>query len=181
MKAAFVLLLAVAAAGCTDQSMTRQAHYGTNDPAPVFANGSAAQPLPAGTVSQGDAEYDEASANPPPVNLALLLRGKQRFEIFCAPCHGFEGDGDGAIVRRGFPHPPSYYEPRLMQAQAQLFFDTITNGYGVMYSYGSRVPPHDRWAIAAYIRALQQSRSATLADAPEAAALPSGSAAGGRP
>ena len=170
MRAALLLLLSLASAGCTDQSMTRQPHYGTNDPAPAFANGSAAQPLPEGTVSQGDKEYDRASAVPPPVDMALLERGKERFGIFCAPCHGYEGDGDGAIVRRGFPRPPSYYEPKLMQAEAQLFFDTITNGYGVMYSYGSRIPPHDRWAIAAYIRALQQSRSATLAEAPEAAA-----------
>lgn len=99
--------------------------------------------------------------------------------FFRAPRHGYEGDGDGAIVRRGFPHPPSYYEPKLMQAQAQLFFDTITNGFSVMYSYGSRVPPHDRWAIAAYIRALQQSRSASLAEAPEAAAPTNGASAGG--
>jgi mono/diheme cytochrome c family protein len=166
MKAVLVPLFAVLAAGCTDQSMTRQAHYGPNDPAPAFANGSAAQPLPAGVVSQSDETYDKESANPAPVDMALLERGKQRFEIFCAPCHGYEGDGNGAIVRRGFPRPPSYYEPRLMRADARLFFNTISNGYGVMYSYASRVPPHDRWAIAAYIRALQQSRSA-LAEAPE--------------
>jgi len=182
MRASLVVLLSIAAAGCTNQSMTRQPHYGTNDPAPVFANGSAAQPLPAGTVSQDDAEYDKASANPPPVDLALLHRGQERFGIFCAPCHGYEGDGDGAIVRRGFPHPPSYYEPKLMQADARLFFDTITNGFGVMYSYGSRVPPRDRWAIAAYIRALQQSRSASLAETPEAKAPPRGASdGGGRP
>jgi mono/diheme cytochrome c family protein len=111
--------------------------------------------------------------------MALLERGKERFEIFCAPCHGYEGDGDGAIVRRGFPRPPSYHAPKLMQAEAQLFFDTITKGYGVMYSYGSRVPPHDRWAIAAYIRALQQSRSAALAEVPESAA--DGAGRGARP
>jgi mono/diheme cytochrome c family protein len=180
MKAALVLALALAAAGCTDQSMTRQAHYATNDPAPAFANGSAAQVLPAGAVAQEDASYDRESANPPPVDMALLERGKERFEIFCAPCHGYEGDGDGAVVRRGFPRPPSYYEPQLMQARARLIFDTIANGYGVMYSYGSRVPPHDRWAIAAYIRALQQSRSASLAEAPEAA-QPSRASPGARP
>ena len=179
MRAVFVLLLAAAAAGCTNQSMTRQAHYGPNDPAPAFANGSAAQPLPPGAISQDDAEYGKATADPPPVDMALLQRGKERFEIFCAPCHGYEGDGDGAIVRRGFPRPPSYYEPKLMRADARLFFDTITNGYGVMYSYGSRVPPHDRWAIAAYIRALQQSRSETLAEAPEAAAALKAAPAGG--
>ena len=180
MRALFVLLLSAFAAGCTNQSMTRQAHYGPNDPAPVFANGSAAQPLPAGVVSQGDETYDKESAHPPPVDIALLQRGKERFEIFCAPCHGYEGDGDGAVVRRAFPRPPSYYEPQLMQARARLIFDTIANGYGVMHSYGSRVPPHDRWAIAAYIRALQQSRSASLAEAPEAA-HPSRASPGARP
>ena len=180
MRAALVMPIAFAMAGCTDQSMTRQAHYGPNDPAPAFANGSAAQPLPAGAVAQGDASYDRESANPPPIDLALLKRGQERFGIFCAPCHGYQGDGDGAVVRRGFPRPPSYYEPYLMQAPAKLFFDTIANGYGVMYSYASRVPPDDRWAIAAYIRALQQSRSASLAEAPEASA-PGGASTGGAP
>jgi len=169
VRGALLLPFALAAAGCTNQSMTRQPHYGPDDPAPAFANGTAAQPLPEGAVSQAGADAAKQSADPPPVDMALLQRGKERFEIFCAPCHGYEGDGDGAIVRRGFPRPPSYYEPELMQAQARLFFDVITNGYGVMYSYASRVSPHDRWAIAAYIRALQQSRSASLADAPEAA------------
>lgn len=173
MRRALALFFALALAGCSDQSMTRQPRYGTNAPAVVFANGSAAQTPPAGTVSLGDAAYAEDSAHPPPIDIALLERGKERFGIFCAPCHGYEGDGDGAIVRRGFPRPPSCFEPMLMQAPAQLFFDTITNGFGVMYSYGSRVPPHDRWAIAAYIRALQQTRSASLADAPEAGSSPS--------
>ena len=82
MRAALLLLLSLASAGCTDQSMTRQPHYGTNDPAPAFANGSAARPLPEGTVSQDDKEYDRATAVPPPVDMALLERGKERFEIF---------------------------------------------------------------------------------------------------
>jgi mono/diheme cytochrome c family protein len=179
VRAALVLPIAALIAGCTDQSMTRQPHYGTNDPAPAFANGSAAQEPPAGAVSQESARADMESANPPSVDMALLERGKERFEIFCAPCHGYQGDGNGAIVRRGFPRPPSYYEPLLMRAQANLIVDTIANGYGVMYAYGSRVPPHDRWAIAAYIRALQQSRSASLADSPEAASAGGVSPGGG--
>ena len=174
MRAALVLPVAFALAGCTDQSMTRQPHYGPNDPAPAFANGSAAQPLSEGAVAQGD-----ASAKPPPVDMALLKRGQERFGIFCAPCHGYQGDGDGAVVRRGFPRPPSYYAPYLMQASADHFYDTITNGFGVMYPYGSRVAPHDRWAITAYIRALQQSRSASLADAPEAES--GGASSGAKP
>lgn len=168
MKAAALLLVAAALGGCSDQSMTRQPHYGPNSPASIFANGSSAQTPPEGAVSQESLAYRKAAVDPPPVDMALLSRGRERFEIFCTPCHGFEGDGDGAIVRRGFPRPPSYYEPALMAAPAKRFFDTITDGFGIMYSYGSRIPPHDRWAIVAYIRALQQSRSMRLADAPDA-------------
>ncbi len=167
MRAVLPMLLASCLAACTDQSMTRQPHYGPNGPATVFANGSAAQTPPAGAVAQEAEAEAKASAAPPPVNLLLLRRGRERFEIFCSPCHGFGGDGDGAVVRRGFPHPPSYYDAALMAASAQLFFDTITNGFGVMYAYGSRIPPRDRWAIVAYIRALQQSRSASVAAAPD--------------
>ena len=172
MRPALVASLALALCGCTDQSMTKQPRYGPNGPAPVFANGSAAQTPPDGAVAEDAEAYAQASATPPPVDLALLRRGKERFEIFCSPCHGFEGDGDGAIVRRGFPRPPSYYDAALMGAPGRLFFDTITNGFGVMYAYGSRVPPHDRWAITAYIRALQQSRSTKLAAAPGAGTHP---------
>jgi cytochrome c553 len=104
--------------------------------------------------------------SPPPVTMALLERGRQRFDIDCSPCHGRFGDGDGMIVRRGFPHPPSYYIERLREAPNQHFYDVITHGYGVMYPYADRVAPADRWAIIAYIRALQTSASATLADVP---------------
>lgn len=162
-----LLLVAVAVAGCSDQSMTRQPHYGPNSPASIFASGSSAQTPPEGAVSGESLAYNKAAADPPPVDMALLRRGQERFEIFCTPCHGFDGDGDGAVVRRGFPRPPSYYEPKLMTAPRRHFFDTITDGFGVMYSYASRIPPHDRWAIVAYIRALQQSRSTRLVDAPD--------------
>ncbi len=103
---------------------------------------------------------------PPPVTVALLDRGKQRFDIYCSPCHGRFGDGNGVIVQRGFPHPPSYYSAALHNAPNQLFYDVITNGYGVMFSYADRVEPADRWAIIAYIRALQASANATVADVP---------------
>ena len=172
MRTPAALLLAAAVAGCGDQSMTRQPHYGTNGPAPAFANGSAAQLPPEGAVAVEDAAFHSEETNPPPVDLALLQRGKERFGIFCAPCHGYEGDGDGAVVRRGFPHPPSYYSPALMQAPAEHIFDVVTSGYGIMYAYGSRVPPHDRWAIVAYVRALQQSRSPALAEAPRDSGAP---------
>jgi mono/diheme cytochrome c family protein len=102
----------------------------------------------------------------PPVTMALLERGRQRFDIYCAPCHGRYGDGNGVIVQRGFPHPPSYYSEALRNAPSQHFYDVISHGYGVMFSYADRVEPADRWAIVAYIRALQASASATVADVP---------------
>jgi mono/diheme cytochrome c family protein len=101
-----------------------------------------------------------------PVTLALLERGHQRFDIYCSPCHSKFGDGHGMIVQRGFPQPPSYYIARLREAPNQHFYDVITHGYGAMYSYADRVAPDDRWAITAYIRALQASASAQIADVP---------------
>src|SRR5689334_1841995 len=103
---------------------------------------------------------------PPPVTMALLEHGQQRFDIYCAPCHSRVGDGQGMIVHRGFPAPPSYYINRLEKAPIQHFYDVITNGYGAMYSYADRVAPADRWAIVAYIRALQASGSASIAEVP---------------
>ena len=104
--------------------------------------------------------------SPPPVTLALLERGRQRFNIYCAPCHGRTGAGDGVIVQRGFPTPPSYHSDALRKAPIQHFYDVITHGYGVMYSYADRVEPADRWAIAAYIRALQASFNAKIEGVP---------------
>ena len=102
----------------------------------------------------------------PPVTMALLQRGRQRFDINCAPCHGRVGDGNGIIVQRGFPRPPSYYKDSLRTAPSQHFYDVITRGHGVMFSYADRVDPADRWAIVAYIRALQASADAPPADVP---------------
>jgi mono/diheme cytochrome c family protein len=110
--------------------------------------------------------HDEKPAPVPPVTMALLERGQQRFDIYCSPCHSKVGDGHGTIVERGFPAPPSYYTARLRDAPNQHFYDVITHGYGAMYSYADRVAPEDRWAIIAYIRALQASASAQIADLP---------------
>lgn len=154
-------------AGC-GQSMTDQKRYDTYSEAPAFEDGAAAQLPPEGTVSQSAAAYAEAETKPPKVTAELLQRGQERFEVFCAPCHGLAGDGDGMIVQRGFPAPPSYHSARLKAAPASHFFDVITKGYGVMYSYASRVPPQDRWAIIAYIRALQLSQDASPEMAAEA-------------
>jgi mono/diheme cytochrome c family protein len=111
---------------------------------------------------------DEPSSPPaaPPVTMALLERGHERFDIYCSPCHSRVGDGHGMIVQRGFPQPPSYYSDALRNAPNQLFYDVITHGYGAMYSYADRVSPADRWAIVAYIRALQASAGATVNDVP---------------
>jgi mono/diheme cytochrome c family protein len=108
-------------------------------------------------------EAENAQAIPYPLTMQLLERGRQRFGIYCEPCHSPVGDGDGMIPRRGFPHPPSYHIERLRSAPDRHFYDVMTQGYGVMYSYADRVTPEDRWAIVAYIRALQRSQGARLA------------------
>jgi mono/diheme cytochrome c family protein len=103
-------------------------------------------------------EWGDAPVTPPPLTMALLQRGQERFRIYCTPCHSELGDGHGMIVQRGFSAPPSYHIDRLRQAPTQHFYDVITNGYGAMYSFAGRVAPADRWAIAGYIRALQLSQ-----------------------
>ena len=149
--------------------MDHQRKFKTYAPAALWADGAAARPLPAGVVAQGDLARDEIATHPPVATAPLLARGRERFDIFCAPCHGLAGDGDGIIVKHGFPAPPSYHSARLRAASAAHFYDVISHGYGVMYSYAARVAPQDRWAIIAYIRALQLSRHASVAQAPEAA------------
>lgn len=145
-----------------DESQDAQFRYNTEaasvQPWPSI---SAAIPPPDGVVAQGDLEAAAAARTPPPATPQLLQRGRERFGIFCAPCHGLDGAADGIIVARGFPKPPSFHSAELRSAPAQLYFDTITNGYGAMYSYADRVPPADRWAIVAYIRALQLSQLAS--------------------
>lgn len=160
--------MTVLLAGC-DQSMTQQAKYTPESASNFWANGASARPIPANTVAQGDLARDAAAKNPPEVTLALLTRGQQRFDAFCSPCHGLSGYGDGMVVQRGFPHPPSFYTQRLLGADVRHFYNVQTKGSGVMYSYADRVSEEDRWAIAAYIRSLQVSQHATLAMAPEAA------------
>jgi len=166
MRPHFAVLVTLLLAGC-GQSMTQQPKLKTYAPSTIWPDGTAARPLPAGVVAQGDSVRAAEEATEPPVSDDLLARGRERFDINCAPCHGLAGDGDGIIVAHGFPAPPSYHVDRLLAAPAQHFYDVVTRGYGVMYSYADRVVPRDRWAIAAYIRALQLSRHATVAQAPE--------------
>jgi mono/diheme cytochrome c family protein len=101
-------------------------------------------------------EYGSQDSGAPPLTLALIERGQERYRIYCAPCHSELGDGHGMIVERGFPPPPSFDIDRLRKAPPQYFYDVITHGHGVMYSFADRVDPDDRWAMAAYIRALQR-------------------------
>lgn len=113
-------------------------------------------------------EAGRAQAIPYPVTEELLLRGQDRYAVYCLPCHSPVGDGDGRVVRRGFPAPPSYHIDRLRDAEDRHFYEVITNGYGVMHAYRDRLEPPDRWAVVAYIRALQRSQHAALESLPDA-------------
>lgn len=149
---AALLLALPLLAECNDMT-----HQERRDP---YANAAVAP----GKTPEHVVQFQSRPVTPPPVTLALLERGQQRFRIYCTPCHSELGDGHGMVVQRGFPAPPSYHIARLRQAPTQHFYDVITNGYGAMYSFAYRVQPVDRWAIAAYIRALQRSQNATVAD-----------------
>ena len=159
-KAALLLAAAFALAAC--DNMANQPKRLPYEAYPGQKPGVAAEAPPAHIVARDDAP----APAPPPVTASLLARGQQRFDIYCAPCHGRTGYGDGMIVERGFPQPPSYHSERLRDAPNQHFYDVITNGYGAMFSYANRVAPGDRWAIVAYIRALQASQDARVADIP---------------
>ncbi|TYL83343.1 cytochrome c [Bradyrhizobium cytisi] len=162
--AVILAVSAIVLAGC-EQNMDAQPKYSAYTYAPAFRGGASREPPP-GAVARDDPARDLAAVNKPPVTTALLDRGRDRFGIFCSPCHGAGGDGNGIIVQRGMPRPTSYHDERLRTADDQHFFDVISNGYGAMYSHAARVPPRDRWAIVAYIRALQLSRHASIDDVP---------------
>jgi mono/diheme cytochrome c family protein len=151
----FAMLLA---ASCNQNlTMSDQRKLDEYERSTIFRNGKVLQSPAPGSVSR-EQDLRAVLAEKPPMTLALVERGRQRFNIFCSECHGSGGDADGMIVQRGFPRPPSFHEARLVNAPDEHFVDVITHGYGVMYSYSDRVPPADRWAIAAYIRALQRTK-----------------------
>lgn len=175
-------------AGCR-QNMHNQNKLEPYEASAFFADGQGSRQLPAGTVPRNAygeeiAPYTGLVVTPappmqtsqtsqasqamtaPPVTMAMLRRGQERYNIFCSPCHGRTGDGLGMIVRRGYKQPPSFHEPRLRSAPADHFVTTMTEGFGVMPSYAEEVSLQDRWAIAAYIRALQYSQNARIADIP---------------
>jgi mono/diheme cytochrome c family protein len=146
--------------------MDWQPKYQQYEPAPLFHNGRVLQEPVRGTVARGDLAYAESASDRPVLSEMLLTRGRQQFDIFCSPCHDRTGSGNGIVVQRGMPRPPSYHIDRLRAAKDQHFYDVITNGYGDMYSFATRVTPADRWAIVAYIRALQLSEHAAIDDVP---------------
>ena len=161
--------------GCR-QDMHDQPRYEPLEASKFFADGMASRQLPEGTVARGHLAADTVFATgkdaagsavaelPMPATRELLLRGRQRFDVFCSPCHGRLGDGTGMAVRRGFKRPPSFHEDRLRDSPVGYYFDVMTHGFGVMPSYAAAIPPEDRWAIAGYVRALQLSQRAHLAD-----------------
>jgi mono/diheme cytochrome c family protein len=200
LRSGLVVLVALGglgAIGCR-QDMHDQPKLKPYRGSTFFADGSGMRKLPANTVAQGTLQEDThyftgrladgsiASELPMPMTRTLLKRGQERFNIYCTPCHGEVGEGRGMVVRRGYKQPTSYHEERLRQVPVGYFFDVMTNGFGVMPSYAPQVSVQDRWAIAAYIRALQLSQHVEAAsltpeqraalDAPAAAPHAAGSA-----
>ncbi len=172
------LAAALLASGGCRQNMHNQNKVKPYATSTFFADGQASRPIPAHTVARNatgakvaiatglTVAKAPAQAGPPPVTLALLQRGRERYDVFCSPCHGRAGEGQGMIVQRGFKQPTSYHDPRLVNAPTDYYVQVMTQGFGVMPSYASQVPLDDRWAIAWYIRALQYSQNARLADLP---------------
>ena len=171
-----VLILFAAAVACR-QDMHDQPKYKPFRPSEFFADGRSARPLVPGTVARGTLREDTVYFTgkvgsefvkeiPVKVTADLLARGQTRFQVFCSPCHGRTGRGDGMVVQRGFKKPPSYHIDRLRQMPIGYFYDVMTNGFGAMSDYAAQVPPADRWAIAAYVRTLQYSQYAPVADLP---------------
>ena len=170
--------IAMLLAGCR-LDMHIQPKYLPYDETDFFGDGRSERAPVTGTVARGQLRLDEllytgkengvvADEFPFPITPADLQRGREEFNIYCTPCHDYTGTGNGMIVQRGFPQPPSYHIDRLRQAPAGHFFEVMTNGFGRMFSYAARVTPEDRWRIAAYIRVLQLSQHATLEDVPPA-------------
>jgi len=179
-----VLLAVLGTAGCR-LDMHVQPRYNPLAKSDFFSDQRAARPLVEGTVAHGDERadiyfYTGKIGNAPgeympfPVTKEVLERGRERFNVYCSPCHSRLGDGNGFVPTRGFSRkPPSYHIDRLMKAPIGYFYDVMTNGFGIMQDYSAQVTPRDRWCIAAYIRALQLSQNATSADVPPGQSIPS--------
>ena len=173
LAAALLLLF-----GCR-QDMHNQAKLEPLEASRLFPDGSGARPLPAHTVAQGFLQEDQVlhtglvegggwtAELPVQLDEALLHRGRERYEIYCSPCHDRTGGGRGMIVQRGFQQPPAYWEDRLLRMPVGYFFDVASNGYGQMSGYAAQVPVQDRWAIAAWVRVLQRARTVPAGELPE--------------
>jgi mono/diheme cytochrome c family protein len=171
LAAACVLFLA----GCNNtlrQDMANQPRSNPLAPSEFFSDGRSERPIIENTVARGSIDNDiffvakDSNAFPVPINEELLERGQERYGIFCTPCHGIQGDGNGMVAMRGMKHPPTYHQDRLRKYPNGYFYDVITNGFGAMNGYSAQIPPRDRWAIVAYLRALQLSRNARAAELP---------------
>jgi hypothetical protein len=176
ITAGAVLVLLVCASGCR-QDMQDQPKYIPLRPSDFFEDHRSARPLLENTVARGHLNADTelytgkqgdkpTERFPFPITRDVLARGQQRFDIYCAPCHDRLGNGDGMVVRRGYRRPPSYHIDRLRQVPDGYLYDVITNGFGAMPDYAAQIAPRDRWAIVAYVRALQLARQGTLNDVP---------------
>jgi mono/diheme cytochrome c family protein len=166
------------AAGCR-QDMHDQPKFKPYAKSDFFADQRSARPLVDGTIARGHLRDDRllftgkaagkpAEVFPFAITGDLMERGHERFDIFCSPCHGRTGTGDGIIVRRGYRRPPTFHQDRLRQAAPGYVFDVITNGFGAMPDYAQQIPVEDRWAIVAYLKALQRSQQATIDNVPAA-------------
>jgi mono/diheme cytochrome c family protein len=174
---ALAVCAAALALGACRQDMHDAPRYDPFEASAVLPKGASAQPLVAGTVARGHLDDDEqlyqgkvngqpATTFPFAITRADLDRGQERFNIYCSPCHGRTGEGNGMVVQRGYRQAASYHVDRLRQAPVGYFFDVITNGFGVMPDYRAQIPVDDRWRIVAYVRALQLSHDATTSDVP---------------
>ena len=177
VRAASIAVLSVFVMGACRQDMHDQPKYIPLRQSTFFADSRSARPFVAGTVARGQLHEDtllytgkvgsvDADVFPFPIDAAVMARGQERFNIFCSPCHGRTGEGNGMVVRRGYRPPPAYHQDRLRGAPVGHFFDVMTNGFGAMPDYAAQIKVEDRWAIAAYIRALQLSQHAAVADVP---------------
>ena len=187
-RTVFLTAAGLLVAGCNPelfrQDMANQPKYRPQAESDFFADGRSERPLIENTVAHGSIANDElvvpkdSNAFPMRVDEKLLERGENRYKIYCTPCHGLQGDGNGLIVMRGMKRPSSYHIDRLRQSPNGYYYDVITNGFGAMYGYSAQIQPKDRWAIIAYVRALQLSRNAKTADLPESlrSKIPSASA-----
>src|SRR5246127_1698024 len=172
---AVVMLCSLGFTGCENtlrQDMANQPRQNPLSPSDFFADGRSERPAVENTVARGSVQDDsllvpkESNAFPLPISAELLERGQQRYGIYCTPCHGIQGDGMGMVTMRGMKHPPTYHQDRLRQVPNGYIYDVVTNGFGAMSGYSAQIPPPDRWAIIAYLRALQFSRNAPVSELP---------------